>query len=137
MTKQRPQSRFTESESIHPIPRLEGLHASRKDALRLMRWSSVEEFYSLCSAAAQVRAKSFGMGVFVYGFAYFSTYCRNTCRFCFYRKQNTSCQRYRKDPERISEIAQLLDRSGVHLIDLTSGDLPIHIRSIALDRCRN
>jgi len=90
-----------------------------------MRWNSIEEFYSLCSAAAQVRASSLGAQVFIYGFAYFSTYCRNACRFCFYRKQNTRCQRYRKDPERISEIAQLLERSGVHLIDLTSGEDPI------------
>ena len=90
-----------------------------------MRWNSIEEFYSLCSAAAQVRATSLGAQVFIYGFAYFSTYCRNACRFCFYRKQNTRCQRYRKDPERISEIAQLLERSGVHLIDLTSGEDPI------------
>jgi methylornithine synthase len=90
-----------------------------------MRWGNVEEFYSLCSAAAQVRANSLGTQVFIYGFAYFSTYCRNDCRFCFYRKQNTKCQRYRKDPERISEIAQLLERSGVHLIDLTSGEDPI------------
>jgi len=93
-----------------------------------MRWASVEEFYSLCSAAAQVRASGLGTQVFVYGFAYFSTYCRNACRFCFYRKQNTRCQRYRKDPERISEIAQLLERSGVHLIDLTSGEDPILYR---------
>jgi methylornithine synthase len=49
------------------------------------------------------------------------------CSFCFYRKTNTKCPRYRKDPEDVAEMARKLEKSGVHLVDLTMGeDLVIH-----------
>jgi methylornithine synthase len=55
-----------------------------------------------------------------------STHCRNRCRFCFYRKNNTRAIRYRKRPAEIAIAAQQLARSGVHLIDLTAGEDPNH-----------
>jgi methylornithine synthase len=72
-----------------------------------------------------VREKRFGRDVFVYGFLYYSTYCRNMCNFCFYRRPNLKCRRYRKDPGYVAEVAQLLEESGAHVIDLTSGEDPI------------
>jgi methylornithine synthase len=47
------------------------------------------------------------------------------CSFCFYRKPNTKCPRYRKDPEEVAEMARTLENSGVHLIDLTMGEDPM------------
>jgi len=47
------------------------------------------------------------------------------CSFCFYRKTNTRCPRYRKDPEEVADMARRLESSGVHLIDLTMGEDPI------------
>jgi methylornithine synthase len=44
------------------------------------------------------------------------------CSFCFYRKANTKCPRYRKDPEEVAEMAQALENSGVRLVDLTMGE---------------
>jgi methylornithine synthase len=62
--------------------------------------------------------------VFLYGFVYFSTWCRNHCTFCFYRAPNTLCERYRKTDEEILDTAIRLAESGVHLLDLTMGEDP-------------
>jgi len=78
----------------------------------------------LFAAARQQREHHFGNRVFLYGFLYISTYCRNRCSFCFYRETNTRAIRYRKSPAEIAESARQLARSGVHLIDLTAGEDP-------------
>jgi methylornithine synthase len=78
----------------------------------------------LFAAARRQRERHFGNAVFLYGFLYISTYCRNRCSFCFYRKTNTRAVRYRKTPAEIVESARQLARAGVHLIDLTAGEDP-------------
>ena len=79
----------------------------------------------LLSAAREVRDRRFGNRVFTYGFAYFSTHCRNDCAFCYYRRSNTSVPRYRKDQEEVAVLAGRLEDSGVDLIDLTMGEDPV------------
>ncbi len=76
------------------------------------------------AAAREVRFRHFNNGLFLYGFIYLSTYCRNHCAFCFYREENRKSPRYRKSPEEVVEIARQLTESGVHLIDLTLGEDP-------------
>lgn len=78
----------------------------------------------LFQTAREMRCRHFGETIFLYGFVYFSTWCRNDCIFCLYRKSNPLAPRYRKDPEEILEIAVRLAESGVHLIDLTMGEDP-------------
>ena len=75
----------------------------------------------LFEAARKVRTSNFGNKIFLYGFVYFSTFCRNDCNFCYYRKSN-DIKRYRKTPEEIIATALDLANSGVHLIDLTMGE---------------
>jgi methylornithine synthase len=60
--------------------------------------------------------------VFFYGFIYFSTHCRNDCRFCYYRRSNTVTTRYRRSVSDVVQAARILADSGVHLIDLTAGE---------------
>jgi len=79
--------------------------------------------------AQYVKTKYFGKKVFLYGFVYFSTYCRNNCTFCASRTSNTLAQRYRKSESEIVEAAGHLAESGVHLIDLTMGEDPFYLRS--------
>jgi len=79
--------------------------------------------------AQYMRAKYFGQKVFLYGFVYFSTYCRNSCTFCASRTTNKLAQRYRKSESKIVEAASLLAESGVNLIDLTMGEDPFYLRS--------
>lgn len=79
--------------------------------------------------ARQARSTHFGDKVFAYGFNYFSTYCRNLCTFCQYRKDNDQVRRYRNSPLQVVEDARRLADSGVHLIDLTMGEDPYYQES--------
>ena len=78
----------------------------------------------LFAAARRLREREFGDAIFLYGFVYFSTYCRNECAFCFYRIGNQESPRYRKSADEVAAICRTLDASGVHLLDLTMGEDP-------------
>ncbi|MCX6580583.1 MAG: methylornithine synthase PylB [Candidatus Aminicenantes bacterium] len=78
----------------------------------------------LFSAAREMRGIHFQDKIFLYGFLYISTYCRNNCTFCFYRTANNRSLRYRKEESEVVAAATALARSGVHLIDLTMGEDP-------------
>ena len=79
----------------------------------------------LFQAARSVKERTFSDSVFCYGFVYFSTYCRNNCSFCFYRRSNHESTRYRKADEDIIDLSMSLEDSGVHLVDLTMGEDPM------------
>jgi methylornithine synthase len=81
-----------------------------------------EELSDLFLAARDLRHRYFGNKLFLYGFVYFSTYCRNECVFCYHRASNLSSRRYRKTAAEVIESACRLAESGVHLIDLTMGE---------------
>ena len=80
----------------------------------------------LFAAAAQARRRHFGDAVFLYGFVYFSTFCRNDCTFCLYRAGNPDGPRYRKSLDEVVAVSVGLAESGVHLIDLTMGEDPLY-----------
>ncbi len=75
----------------------------------------------LFALARAEREKVFGNKVFMYGFVYFSTFCRNNCNFCYFRKSN-GIDRYRKTKDEVLAIARELTDSGVNLVDLTMGE---------------
>ena len=81
-----------------------------------------QETISLFKTARLLREKYFGNKIFLYGFVYNSTHCRNNCRFCYYRKDNAHSTRYNKSKNQILDISCKLAESGVHLIDLTMGE---------------
>ncbi|MDR3280105.1 MAG: methylornithine synthase PylB [Synergistaceae bacterium] len=83
-----------------------------------------EKLYSL---ARSCRREYFGDRLFGYGFIYFSTYCRNNCNFCFYRKSNSEALRYRKTKDEVLRTSRALAESGVHLLDLTLGEDPEYV----------
>jgi methylornithine synthase len=99
---------------------------SEAEIVRLLSIVREDEREALFAAARRVRSKHTGGKVFLYGFVYLSTYCRNDCHFCFYRRSNKDSLRYRKSPARIIEAARILEESGVHLIDLTMGEDPAY-----------
>ncbi len=99
---------------------------SETEIVRLLSIVQEEERTALFAAARRVRAEHSGNRVFLYGFVYLSSYCRNNCLFCFYRKSNTDSLRYRKSHDQIVEAARILAESGVHLIDLTMGEDPVY-----------
>jgi methylornithine synthase len=83
-----------------------------------------EEAPLVFAAAREQRARHSGDAVFLYGFVYFSTYCRNECAFCFYRADNDESPRYRKTTAEVVSICRDLAGSGVVLLDLTMGEDP-------------
>jgi methylornithine synthase len=99
---------------------------SETEIVRLLSIVRKEERKALFAVARRVRAKHTGNRVFLYGFVLLSTYCRNDCRFCFYRKSNTGSLRYRISHDQIVQAARVLAESGVHLIDLTLGEDPAY-----------
>ena len=99
-------------------------HLSESDMKWILGLSEPDEIQEVFKAARKLRKKYFGNRVFLYGFLYFSTYCRNSCEFCLYRKNNSAAIRYRKSPDQIIESSQHLSESGIHLIDLTMGEDP-------------
>ncbi len=93
----------------------------KDEIIELLAVKNKEDLESLFLAAREIRNQHFSNKVFLYGFVYFSTWCKNECNFCYYRHSN-DIMRYRKSPEEILEIAKNLADSGVHLIDLTMGE---------------
>jgi methylornithine synthase len=91
---------------------------------QLLRLQGPDEAQPLFAAAREQRRRHFGDAVFLYGFVYYSTYCRNSCAFCFYRAGNTASPRYRKEAGEVVEICRSLAQSGVNLLDLTLGEDP-------------
>ena len=93
----------------------------KEEVVQLLSPKTKEDLEALFLAARLTRKEIFKDKVFLYGFVYFSTFCRNDCNFCYYRKSN-AIDRYRKTPDEIVEVAKKLAGSGVHLIDLTMGE---------------
>lgn len=98
----------------------------REELLFLLGLSDEVDLSKVFESARLLRTRYFQDRVFIYGFVYFSTYCRNECAFCLYRKSNLFLARYRKTDLEIMETAMSLVDSGVHLIDLTMGEDPFY-----------
>ena len=112
--------------SLEPILNraLAGKELEREDLARLARPAGQGERAAVRAAAREMRARTTGEAVFTYGFVYLSTYCRNDCRFCAYRRTNPEALRYRKTLPEVLEASRLLADQGVNLIDLTMGEDP-------------
>lgn len=98
---------------------------SREEIIYLLELETGEKVSRLFRTARRLRNRYFGGRIFLYGFIYTSTYCRNNCNFCYFRRSNTESNRYRKDDTEIILAAEKLAQSGVHLIDLTMGEDPV------------
>lgn len=93
----------------------------KKQIIKLLESDDSEVVQDLFKEARRIREEATGKKIFAYGFVYFTTYCRNNCNFCYYRKSN-GIERYRKSTEEILETAKQLIDLGVNLIDLTMGE---------------
>ena len=95
---------------------------SKREILYLLGLKQADETKKLFTAARSLRHRYFGDSIFLYGFLYLSTWCRNDCAFCRYRVSNRYCRRYRKTDQQVIETAIDMAASGVHLLDLTMGE---------------
>ena len=104
---------------------------NKEEIVRLLGTDNAAEIEDLFARARKVREERFANKIFIYGFVYFSTWCRNNCNFCYFRSSN-KIERYRKEPEEIVAVAEQLAASGVNLIDLTMGeDMQYHRENFA------
>lgn len=103
---------------------VEGGSLEKDEITFLLSLKKEDDIDLLQRSARLVRSKYFGNKVFLYGFLYFSTYCKNDCNFCQFRCSNKELVRYRKSDAEIVELANNLRDTGVHLIDLTMGEDP-------------
>lgn len=101
-----------------------GQHPTVDETVAVLAYNDPEFDSALYGAASRVRDRTFGKSIFMYGFVYFSTYCRNNCNFCYFRRSNP-INRYRKTKEEVLEIAKGLENAGINLVDLTMGEDPL------------
>lgn len=94
------------------------------DLTRALSPADQAEREAIQAVARELRQRYTDDKVFTYGFIYLSTYCRNDCRFCPWRRTSAEARRYRKTPEEVVDAARRLADYGVNLIDLTMGEDP-------------
>ena len=102
----------------------EGETVDTTDVATLLSATAREDLDLLFETARETRRRTFGDKVFIYGFVYFSTYCRNNCNFCYFRRSNHGIDRYRKSVEEVVQLAGGLRDAGINLADLTMGEDP-------------
>ncbi len=98
------------------------------DILATLTGSTAMSEDALFHRARTIRQAHLGSRIFLYGFIYLSTHCRNSCTFCYFSKKNAELARYRKNLTHVLEIAQKLADDGVHLLDLTLGEDPYFLQ---------
>ena len=98
---------------------------TKEEIVRILECDDEKEIKALFREASEIRNRIQGDKIFAYGFVYFTTYCRNNCNFCYFRRGN-DIGRYRKSEEEIMALSRALVDSGVDLIDLTMGEDPLY-----------
>ena len=98
----------------------------REEIVFLLGLTQESQIDAVFETARGLRFRHFGNRVFLYGFIYVSTFCRNQCNFCYYRSANALPVRYRREASEIIEAVQSLAEPGVHLMDLTLGEDPLY-----------
>ena len=93
-----------------------------EDARFLLGLTEPTLIVPIFETARALRQAYFRDRVFLYGFIYLSTFCRNDCIFCRSRRSNSVLTRYRKTPADIIVAARRLAAAGIHLVDLTMGE---------------
>lgn len=94
---------------------------TKSDIIRCLETTDENKIREMFAYARKLRKEHFENKIFLYGFVYFTTFCKNNCNFCYYRHDN-DIHRYRKSQEEILNTALELAQSGVHLLDLTMGE---------------
>ena len=99
------------------------MYFTKQEMIDILATDNKQASEDLFKAAREKRNELIGDKIFTYGFVYFTTWCRNNCTFCYFRKSN-DIDRYRKSYDEVLELSNNLAQSGVNLIDLTMGEDP-------------
>ena len=102
----------------------DGRELCRTEIKMLMNAKDEVAISKTLETARLIRKEHFGNKIFIYGFVYLSNFCRNDCVFCYHKRSNKHCKRYRLSLSEIIEYSKTLESMGVHLVDLTMGEDP-------------
>lgn len=91
----------------HLIHKLDDTHTLRTEEYETLIAQRTPESAALLRELAVQRAKeSYGNRIFIRGLIEISNICRNNCRYCGIRRDNTACDRYRLTPDQIFQCAE-------------------------------
>lgn len=93
-----------------------------KDEIIYLLLADNDEMEFLFSFADSVRRKYVGDEVHLRGVVEFSNYCRNNCKYCGIRKDNSNLLRYRMEIDEIIECTRCASHLGFKTIVLQSGE---------------
>lgn len=93
-----------------------------KDIKVLLDSKDPEDGALLFAEAARARDEVCGRRVAVRGLVEFSSFCRNSCRYCGLNRANGRAERYRLSFDEILESVRLVFDSGVRTVVLQSGE---------------
>src|SRR6056297_610773 len=80
------------------------------------------ETAELYQRARRICTEHCGTSVILRGIVEFSNYCRNSCRYCGLRRQNSQLRRYRLSNDEILKAVESLYRQGIATVVLQSGE---------------
>jgi biotin synthase len=86
----------------------------------------LKDYSKLAAAADDARKKHIGDEVHLRALIEFSNYCKQNCVYCGLRRDNRLLQRYRIEPEEISDLAKKAKSYGYKTIVLQSGEDPYY-----------
>ena len=93
---------------------------SRKEIIDILKDDSKNDW--LFSYADKIRKENVGNDVHLRGLIEFSNICKNSCKYCGLRKENSTIDRYRIEKDEILEIAKNAVSMGYRTIVLQSGE---------------
>ena len=106
----------------------------KKEEILFMLKNMNSEYKSiLFRLAAAMRKKHYGDAVFIRGLIEFSSFCKNACKYCGLRKNNTALKRYRMTKEQIIACCKMGYGLGIRTFVLQSGEDAFFSDDILID----
>ena len=79
-------------------------------------------FEQFMQKAQEIRNKIYSNKVFLRGLIEFSSYCKNTCKYCGLNIKNKKIQRYRLTTEEILQAGEKINQANIKTVVLQSGE---------------
>lgn len=93
---------------------------SYKEIIALLS-SKSDVLHKLYSKAETIKKTNLGNKTDIWGLLEFSNYCDQDCDFCKFQSENLSINKFRFETEQIVEFAQVMIKSNIKTIILSSG----------------
>ena len=98
------------------------IEPSKDDLIYLLETKDTKEYTILSQAACDIRDIYCGKRMAIRGLVEFSSFCKNTCKYCGLNRYNKTASPYRLNPDEIIKLADHVYTAGFHTIVLQSGE---------------